>query len=83
MNTSKGERILALLDRVSDRVTPARYEDVATYIHVDEWQLAVELLADSLEEQDATLTAVEWVEFSELASSVSVDTAYYAILRTP
>lgn len=78
---ARTQRIRALLDAVAMQVTPERYEDVAHYLREEEWQLAVELLAESLDERDAKLSSDRWAEFSELAKEVRLNPAEFSFIR--
>ena len=81
MTVTVGQRIQSLLDAATSRLTPEGYEDVAHYIQVHEWELAVHMLGEHLDEQDSKLSPSEWATFRELADLVGIAPDRFSWLR--
>lgn len=75
-------RLRLLVANMKDRVPADALDDIVEYIEFSEAQLALELLADSLGEVGASITAAELNEFESLALAWPVDENRFDFLRS-
>lgn len=75
--------VSTFLDRLADRVPPDLLVDAREYVGQDEWSLALELVANSLFENDEHLAVAELAYFDQIANSIDEPADKYCFLRQP
>lgn len=71
-----------LVANMRDRIPADALDDIVEYIEFSEAQLALELLADSLGEEGASITTAELYEFESLALAWRIEDNRFDFLRS-